>query len=284
MNAIWQNLKERFEPQAIARFMSEKIPELLTAAIIFAIFLMLWLLLDRALKQIFRRVNLDPTLTSFVQSVSKTVILTIGLLTAFRELGFDISSILASLGVAGLTIGFAAKDALSNIISGFFIFWDRPFVLGDLIELDGYYGKVEDITLRSTRIVTPDGRMLAIPNTKVINSAVASYTNFPFLRIEVDLSVGLQEDFARLRRVFRELINKDERYLQHPAPEMVIEALGDFNIGVQFRVWIRDEKLHISMRYELREKLFEGFRAAGVDMPFETIKLTPVEVVRQADF
>lgn len=280
MSEIWQGLKDQFDPQAITRLLGEKFPQLLSAVIIFSIFMTAWLILERTLKPLFRRVKLDPTLASFVRSVSKTVILSIGLLSAFKELGFDISSILASLGVAGLTIGFAARDALSNIISGLFIFWDRPFVLGDLIELEDYYGKVEDITLRSTRIVTPDGRMLAIPNTKVINSAVASYTNFPSLRLDIDLSVGVREDFARLRRIFQDTIAGDERFLQQPAPEMVIEALGDFNVTVRFRVWIRDEKLHIPMRYELRERLFEGFRSAGVDMPYETFNLTPIEVIQ----
>lgn len=280
MNEIWQGLKNQFDPQAIVRFLAEMFPRLLSAAIIFTVFLVVWLLLERFLKPLFRRVKLDPTLASFVRSVSKTIIMSIGLLSAFKELGFNISSILASLGVAGLTIGFAARDALSNIISGLFIFWDRPFVLGDLIELEDYYGRVDDITLRTTRIVTPDGRMLAVPNTKVINSAVASYTNFPFLRIDVDLSVGVSEDFARLRRIFQETISGDERFLQQPAPEMVIETLGNFNVTVRFRVWIQNEKQHIPMRYELREKLFEGFRSAKIDMPYETLNLTPVELVQ----
>lgn len=283
MNEIWQGLKDQFDPQAIARFLADKLPAVLSAAFIFTAFLVAWLLLERTLKPLFKRVRLDPTLASFARSVSKTIILSIGLLSAFRELGFNISSILASLGVAGLTIGFAARDALSNIISGLFIFWDRPFVLGDYIELDAYYGRVEDITLRSTRIVTPDGKMLAIPNTKVINSAVASYTNFPTLRIDIDISVGVGEDFARLRRILQETIAGDERFLAKPAPEMVIEALGDFNVTVRFRIWIRDEKSHIPIRYELREKLFEGFRSAGVDMPYETISLAPVEVVQAGD-
>lgn len=165
MNEIWQGLKDQFDPHAIARFLADKLPEVLSAAFIFTAFLVVWLLLERTLKPLLKRVRLDPTLASFVRSVSKTIILSIGLLSAFRELGFNISSILASLGVAGLTLGFAARDALSNIISGLFIFWDRPFVLGDYIELENYYGRVEDITLRSTRIVTPDGKMLAIPNT-----------------------------------------------------------------------------------------------------------------------
>ncbi|MGE4543220.1 MAG: mechanosensitive ion channel family protein [Pedobacter sp.] len=280
MNEIWQGLKEQFDPQVIARFLGEKVPQLLSAFIIFMVFLTLWLILERSFKPVFRRVKLDPTLASFIRSVSKTIILSIGLLSAFKELGFNITSILTSLGVAGLTIGFAARDALSNIISGLFIFWDRPFVLGDLIELEDYYGRVDDITLRTTRIVTPDGRMLAVPNTKVINSAVASYTNFPFLRIDVDLSVGVGENFARLRQIFQETITGDERFLQQPAPEMVIEALGNFNVTVRFRVWIQNEKQHIPLRYELREKLYEGFRAAKIDMPCEIFSLAPVEVVQ----
>lgn len=112
---------------------------------------------------------------------------------------------------------------------------------------------------------------------------MASYTNFPTLRIDIDISVGVGEDFARLRRILQETIAGDERFLAQPAPEMVIEALGDFNVTVRFRIWIRDEKSHISIRYELREKLFEGFRSAGVDMPYETISLAPVEVVRAGD-
>ncbi|MEZ4599923.1 MAG: mechanosensitive ion channel family protein [Syntrophotaleaceae bacterium] len=281
MKEIWQNLMEGFGPQTIARFLRDILPDIATALIIFTVFLTLWMILERALKTVFHRVRLDPTLASFIRAMTKTIILTIGLLTAVKELGFDITSILASLGVAGLTVGFAARDALSNIISGLFIFWDRPFVLGDLIELDEFYGRVEDITLRSTRIVTPDGKMLAIPNTKVINSTVSSYTNFPFLRLEIDISVGVGEDFARLRRIFQQVIAGDDRYLQQPAPEMVIEILGNFNVTVRFLVWIGDEKMHIPMRYELREKLFEGLRSAGVEMPFETFSLTPLEVVAE---
>ena len=81
----------------------------------------------------------------------------------------DTSAALASLGIAGLTIGFAARDALSNLISGILIFIDRPFVVGDLVEIEDHYGKVSAITLRSTRIITSDGKMLAVPNAEIIN-------------------------------------------------------------------------------------------------------------------
>ncbi len=230
-----------------------------------------------------KRTNLDPTLAGFIQSVLKVGILSIGVVTALNEVGFNVASILTSLGVLGLTLGFAAKDTLSNLISGVFIFWDRPFVLGDMIEIDGKYGTVSNITLRSTRVVTPDGKMLAIPNAIIANSAVASYTNFPHLRLDVELTIGPRESFDRVREVFLGAIQGDLRFMTEPPPAMVISAVGDYNVTAQFRVWIDDESQHIAMRFELREKLFEAFRAANIDMPYQTIQLVPVELIRASN-
>ncbi len=230
-----------------------------------------------------KRTDLDPTLAGFIQSVLKVGILSIGVVTALNEVGFDVTSILTSLGILGLTLGFAAKDTLSNLISGVFIFWDRPFVLGDMIEIEGKYGTVSNITLCSTRVVTPDGKMLAIPNAIIANSAVASYTNFPHLRLDVELTIGPRESFGRVREVFLGAIQGDQRFMTEPPPVMVISAVGDYNVAAQFRVWIDDESQHIAMRFELREKLFEAFRAANIDIPYQTIQLAPVELIRASN-
>ena len=85
------------------------------------------------------------------------------------------------------------------MISGLFIFWDRPFVIGDFVEVGGQYGRVESITMRSTRVVTSDGRMLAVPNSLVVNTTLASYTNFPHLRLDVSFTVGVTENLQRVR-------------------------------------------------------------------------------------
>ncbi|MFO7555220.1 MAG: mechanosensitive ion channel [Desulfobacterales bacterium] len=123
--------------------------------------------------------KVDTTSFSFILTIVKFSLFVIAVITALDSAGIKTSALLTSLGIVGLTIGFAARDALSNLISGILIFIDRPFVLGDMVELDGAYGKVERITLRSTRVVTSDGRMLAVPNTEIINKTVVSYTNFP---------------------------------------------------------------------------------------------------------
>ena len=282
MNETVQHLADRFGPEAIGRYLSETAPSVISALAIFLAFYAVWKVVSNALRMFSKRARLDATLAQFVQSVAKVVILTIGSVTALSEIGLDVTSILTSLGVVGLTLGFAAKDTLSNLISGIFILWDRPFVLGDLIEVDGKYGKVANITMRSTRVVTPDGKMLAIPNAVMANSAVASYTNFPHLRIDVDLTVGSGENFDRLRDAFHGVIAGDARYLSDPKPVMVITDVGDYNVTAQFRVWIDDERQHVAIRFELRERLFEAFRTAGIDMPLQTVRLAPVELVGAA--
>jgi small conductance mechanosensitive channel len=253
------------------------LPDVLAASIILLLFWVLWRGVRHASGVVVRRAGLDPTAASFIHTVTKTLILTVGVVTALGKIGVNTASILTSLGVAGLTIGFAAKDALSNMISGLFIFWDRPFVIGDLVEIGGHYGRVENITMRSTRVVTPDGRMLAVPNTTIVNTTVASYTNFPHLRLDVAFTIGVNENLGKAREAALSVCSHDARLMTDPRPEVVVMALNDYNVALELRAWLHDEKLHIAARHTLREALFEALRSAGVEMPFETLALVARE-------
>jgi len=271
-------LGQFFSPEHMVQYFTGKLlPNLVVAAIIFAAFYLFWRIANRGLGAFMKRSRLDLTAQRFIQTVVKYIVLTIGVVTSLNQLGVQTASILTSLGVAGLTIGFAAKDALSNIISGIFIFWDRPFVIGDLVEVSGQYGKVEEITMRSTRVVTNDGKMLAIPNSEVVNTTVASYTNFPHLRIDVTVTVGLSENLSSVRRILVGLVEKDERFMTEPAPEIVVKTLNDYNVEVELRAWLEDERKHIPVRFELREKIFNALNIEGVEMPFETLQVSMLE-------
>ncbi|MBU4319179.1 MAG: mechanosensitive ion channel family protein [Proteobacteria bacterium] len=202
----------------------------------------------------------------------------IGAITALDSAGIKTSALLTSLGIVGLTIGFAARDALSNLISGILIFIDRPFVLGDLVEIDNTYGKVDRITLRSTRVVTSDGRMLAVPNTEIINKTVVSYTNFPNLRLDVGVTVGVRENLEQVRHLLLSLVKDDPAYMTDPAPRVVVTAINDYNVALELQAWLEDERRHVEKRFELREKVFNLLTRAGVELPFETFQLQPIEV------
>lgn len=274
MPEIAARLRELFSPTRIAADLVDSLlPDLVVAAATLFVAWLIWKLLERTTRAVLHRSELDETARSFIETVVRYLVFAIGLVTAMAQFGIDTTSLLTSLGVVGLTIGFAARDTLSNVISGLFIFWDRPFVISDLVEIDGKYGRVADITMRSTRVVTVDGRMLAIPNSQIINSVVASYTNFPNLRLDVAFSSCVGEDIGRARDIALAVVGDDPRYLGEPRPQVVVTALNDYNVALELRAWVEGERAHIPTRFELREAVFEALRTAEVEMPFETLAI-----------
>ena len=275
---ITQSLSEVFDPQTIGRILADGIVSIFIIIVIYAVFYLLWKGVFWVLQPVFRKSKMDETTTVFTNSIIKYAILIFGLITALDTVGIKTSAVLASLGIVGLTIGFAARDSLSNLISGVIIFLDRPFVIGDLVEVDGNYGKVDRITLRSTRIVTVDGKMLAVPNLDVVNKTVTSYTNFPHLRLSVRVTVGVNEDLNMARTVLLALVEGNPAYMKHPEPTVVVQELNDYNVLLELRVWIDDERDHIERRFKLREEVFNAFNKTGIQMPYETIQLAPFNV------
>jgi small conductance mechanosensitive channel len=283
-NEVAESLSKVFDPQSIGELLAQGIINLFIIVVIYAVFFLLWKSIYWILQPVFRKSRLDETTTIFANSIIKYAILIFGLITALDAVGIKTSAVLASLGIVGLTIGFAARDSLSNLISGVIIFLDRPFVIGDLVEVDGNYGKVDRITLRSTRIVTVDGKMLAVPNLDVVNKTVTSYTNFPHLRLSVRVTVGVNEDLDKVRAVLLSLVEDNPAYMKKPTPSVAVVELNDYNVLLELRVWIDDERDHIERRFRLREDVFNALNRAKVEMPFETIQLAPFSIgVRNED-
>lgn len=276
-NSLFDQLGSIFDPEKLAAFVAEKSVSILVALILLTAFYLLWLGIRYVLSK-YLPLRTDATTASFVTAIVKYLVLAAAAISALDALGIKTSAVLASFGVAGLTIGFAARDAFSNLISGVLIYLDRPFVIGDLVEIDGKYGRVQQITLRSTRVVTVDGKMLAVPNSDVINKTVTSYTNFPHLRIDVRATVAVTENLAKVRNVMLQLTSDSETFMQDPPPRVVVAALNDYNVEMELQAWIFDEQKHVEVRFALREDLFNALNAAGIEMPYETIQLAPFSV------
>lgn len=276
--ALVVRLRETFDPQSAGRTAAELVSDLLVGVAVLVMFVIIWKVLRALLVRVLKRTKIDDTAYAFAVTTLKFTTVIFGILFSLDAMGVDTNKMFASLGLAGLTMGFAARDALSNVISGILIFWDRPFVIGDLIEIDGKYGRVEAITLRSTRVVTVDGRMLAVPNTNVIGSTVASYTNFPKLRLDIAVGIAVDEDIGRVRRLLLDLIQGQEAFVSKPAPRVVVTRLGDYSNEIELQAWIHDERRHVEERFKLRESVYSTLREAGVDMPYETLSIEPLDI------
>lgn len=277
ISGILKRLRDRFDLEEMGSNLANILSDLIVALLIFFAFYLLWYFTRRFLRWFMKRTQVDATSVRFILTASKAVLLGLGVIQALSALGINTAALLASLGIVGLTFGFAAQDALSNLISGLLIFWDRPFVIGDLIELEGQYGRVDTITLRSTRVVTVDGQMLAIPNSEVINSTVSSYTNFPNLRLDIDVTIAVDENIDKTRKIMLTLVDKDPDFLKSPGPQVVVTSLNDYNIALQLQVWLEDERQHVSKRFALRENIYKALSEAAINMPFETIQVLPQE-------
>ncbi len=280
--SIVARLAVLFDPQELGVAAADLLANVIIGVVTFVLYYLIWRLLDRSARAVTRRLNVDATSRDFTLTILKFAVLTLAAVNALAAVGVNTASLLTSLGIAGLTIGFAARDALSNMISGLLIFWDRPFVIGDLVEVADEYGQVDRITLRSTRVVTPDGRMLAVPNSEIINKTVASYTNFPHLRIAVPVTVGVDSDLDKVREILLGLVRDDPAYMKATPPVVVTKQLNDYNVCMELRAWLEDERHHVEARDRLREAAFGALRQAGVDMPFETFRIEPGTVGQAA--
>jgi small conductance mechanosensitive channel len=276
--SIANRLQEIFNPRVLGERIAEGVSNLIIGLVVFLAFYLLWRILKVIMRRTLRTSTMDKTTYSFVETAVRYTVLIIGLVSALDSVGVNTGALLASLGIVGVTIGFAARDSLSNFISGIIIFIDRPFVIGDLVEIEDKYGRVSEITLRSTRVVTSDGRMLAVPNTEVVNKTVASYTNFPNLRLDIPVTIAVDEDIEKTRGILLALVDGDPEYLNEPAPRVIVTALNDYNVALELQAWLKNERQHVEKRSELREKVFKALNRAGIEMPFETIQLAPMQV------
>ncbi len=269
-----------FLEQAQLYFNENIVPQLavitknvLKAALILLAFYILYRILKSVVGRLTEQFDLGKTIVSFLEMGLKYTLMIFAAVTALNNIGYDVTSLIAGLGIAGIALGFAAKDTLSNIVAGIFIFWDRPFYIGDLVEIEDEYGSVQDITLRTTRIVTPDGRMVSIPNQNIAANKVISYTMFPHLRLDIDVTIGVEEPIEKARQVMLEIVRGDKKYMDDPSPVVLVQELGDFYTKIQLRVWLEDTLKHIPVRAELREKIKDAFDAAKIEMPFETFEV-----------
>ncbi len=270
---FWKELEKYFNYEAIAAQVIAITQNAVKAGIILLAFYILYRVLKSVLSKIIERFELEKTIVNFLMMALRYTVLIFGVVTALDQIGVNIASLIAGLGIAGIAIGFAAKDTLSNIVAGIFIFWDRPFYIGDLVEIEGEYGEVQDITLRTTRIVTPDGRMVSIPNQKIAENKIISYTMFPHLRLDIAVTIGTGEQIEPARRELLKIVKGDDRFMQDREPDVLVKELGDYYTALELRVWLDDVRTHIPMRAELREKIFDAFNAAGLEMPFEKIEI-----------
>ncbi len=185
---------------------------------------------------------------------------------ALEELGFKIGVLLGAAGVVTVAIGFAAQSSLSNLISGLFLFAERPFSIGDVVELEGVTGEVLAVELLSTKLRTFDNHYVRIPNEVIFKTKVVNLTRFPLRRVDLLLPVAYQTDVAALRGTVLAVASANDKCLAEPAPLLFISSFDESRILMQLSVWCATPDF-LALKTSIQEQVKAALDAAGVRPP-----------------
>ncbi|MEZ5317046.1 MAG: mechanosensitive ion channel family protein [Vicinamibacterales bacterium] len=274
-------LEALLDPGDIQAAVLVAIPRVLAAIVVLLVFWGLKRVTQPALQAALRRGGLDEALVRLLaRNVYGGALMVVGIVMAAGQLGINVTAALASIGVAGIAVGFAAQDSLANMIAGFTVFWDKPFRVGDVVEVADEYGKVVEITLRSTRIRTLDNTYVVIPNKTIIDSVLVNHSKHGEMRVNVPIDIAYKEFIPKAREVLLAAAAGVPGVMTDPAPDVIVKELAGSGVSLQVRVWVRDAERAKPVFFAVLEASKLACDAAGIQIPFPHLQLF-VENVEQ---
>jgi MscS family membrane protein len=214
----------------------------------------------------------DERLIPFLQKILKAIIIILAVIFAFSGWNVDISPLLATAGIAGLAIGLAVKDSLSNILGGLQLVLDRTFKVGDKVELEsGEMGVIMDIGLRSTKLKTYDNEVIYIPNGFLANAKIKNFTHPDVsIRVNVEFGVAYGSDSEKVRQVVLEAIKNIDKVIEEPAPVVQFLNMSDSSLDFVGRAWVKEYTEAYSTKLKMTDEIYRALNKAGIDIPFPT--------------
>ncbi len=218
---------------------------------------------------------LDETALPMVNRFVRVLVITIGVMLAMGYLGLEIGPLLAGAGVVGLAFSLAAKDTLSNLIAGVLLIMDRPFQVGDRIELwsapneTGTWGDVIEIGIRATKIRNPDNLVVVVPNNEIMQRDIINYTmSGEDIRLRIPFSVAYESDIERAKVLLIQAALEVQGVKPDPAPIVIVRGFGPSEVNLQLRVWILEARNRRRIADEITGIALGGFAREGVEIPY----------------
>jgi small conductance mechanosensitive channel len=223
--------------------------------------------LTGVVKKLMTAKDSDPTLINFISNMVYAILLVAVILASLDTLGLPVTSLIAIVGAAGLAVGLALKDSLGNFASGVMLVMFRPFVKGDVVEVAGVVGKVDEVRIFSTILTTPDNKQIIIPNGQVAADTITNYTAHDQRRVDLVFGVGYDDDLKVARAVLVKLCADHPKILDDPATNIFVMNLGDSSVDFAVRPWARTED-YWTVWGDLLEQGKLELEAAGCNIPY----------------
>lgn len=218
--------------------------------------------------------RIDRTLSHFLTKLVSTGIWIVVFVVALTVAGVDLAALLGGLAIGGFIVGFALKDTLGNLAAGVVLLFYRPFNVGDFVGISSHTGTVAGLGVALTTLTAVDGRIITLPNGKVLGDAIINYTRNAHRRIDVKVSIGYDDDIDAAVRCILAAFRSDARVLEEPEPLVRISGLGESGVDVLAAAWVRTSDF-IQAGHDFHALVKSAVREAGCTIPY------PQRVVRQ---
>jgi small-conductance mechanosensitive channel len=277
---MYDNVLKSFE--SFWQSLISRLPDILVSVIVLVVFIIIGKLIYRVFKQRIQTRWKDSLISSFMSELIKWATYTIGITVALFNLGLGgvASSLIAGAGVTAIIIGFAFKDIAENFLAGILLAINRPFKIGDIIEVTGIKGPVSGLDLRTTQVKMVDGRDIYIPNSTVIKNVFTNYTRDGLLRLDFSFGVDTFTDLEMLRKLIISHLIMQKDILDKPDSNVTMEEFGESSITIKVVFWIdifNDKKedqallgepVKSRMMREIKDLMIEN----GINMPAQIIE------------
>ncbi|MBD3821375.1 MAG: mechanosensitive ion channel [Thiotrichales bacterium] len=224
-------------------------------------------ILIKLLKKGLQKASVDPMLSNFVVSVSKTLLLLLIIIAALSQLGVNTASLIALIGAAGLAIGLALQNSLQNFAAGVLLLVFKHFKVGDVVEIGGKIGTVEAVGIFSTTLQTGDNKTLIMPNGAIYSGSITNFSTKPTRRVDMTFGIGYDDDIKKAKSILEQLVQEDERILKDPQPTIALSELGDSSINFIVRPWVNAAD-YWTVLWDMNEKVKLAFDDAGISIPY----------------
>ena len=260
------------KPEALLDAVLPYALQLLLALLVFYIGKRLASWLVRLLRSAMRRASVDETLGDFLGNVLYGLALTVVVISTMHQLGIDTTSAAAVLGGAALAIGLSLQQQLSSLAAGVILIIFRPFKKGDMVEVGGVKGVVEEIKIVHTRLRTTDNREVMVPNASITSNVITNFTARGTRRIDLTIGVSYDADLLKVKQLLREILDTDKRVLKDPPPAVDVKDLSANSVDFNVWPWVHTAD-YWTVRADLLEMIKLRFDREGISIPYPQMDL-----------
>ncbi len=224
-------------------------------------------LLRKLTRRAMTKAEVDATLIPFLSSMVYYLAIAVVLIAVLGLFGIQTTSLIAILGAAGLAVGLALQGTLSHFASGIMLLIFRPFRVGDVVEVGGTLGTVQEIGIFTTTLTSPDNIKITVPNSQVYGTTIKNMNGYETRRVDMVMGVSYDDDLGLAMETMRRVIQEDDRVLADPTPQIAVAELGDSSVNFVVRPWCKAED-YFGVKFDLTRRFKEELEAAGCSIPF----------------